>query len=65
MYVNALASTLRSKRFWVWQIGGALIYAIPVLIRVATGNVLLPVLSLLEHHGSTTTFLETWWRRFW
>jgi hypothetical protein len=48
MYRSALASTLRSKRFWIWQICGAFIYAVPVLIRVATGNVVLPVLSLLE-----------------
>ncbi len=40
--------TLRSRRFWVWQIAGAFIYAIPVIIRLATGNVVLPVLSLLE-----------------
>lgn len=47
MYLKAIASTLRSKRFWVWQIGGAIIYAIPVAIRLATGNVILPILSLL------------------
>lgn len=48
MYWTALKSTLRSKRFWTWQICGAFIYAVPVLIRVITGNVLLPILSLLE-----------------
>jgi|YelNatPaOPRAMG01_1025707.scaffolds.fasta_scaffold116450_2 hypothetical protein len=48
MYRRALASTLRSKRFWIWQIGGACIYAIPALIRLATGNVVIPGLSLLE-----------------
>ncbi len=48
MSLHAIASTLRSRRFWVWQIGGATIYAIPVLIRLATGNVVLPILSLLE-----------------
>ncbi len=47
MYRRAIASTLRSRRFWVWQIGGVIIYAVPVLIRLATGNVLLPGLSLL------------------
>jgi hypothetical protein len=46
MYLKAIASTLRSRRFWVWQIGGAIIYAVPALIRLATGNVLLPVLGL-------------------
>lgn len=48
MYLHALASTLQSRRFWVWQICGAIIYAIPALIRLATGNVVLPILGLLE-----------------
>ncbi len=45
MYLSALADTLKSRRFWVWQTCGAIIYAVPVLIRLATGDVLLPVLS--------------------
>jgi hypothetical protein len=45
---RAIGATLRSKRFWVWQISGAIIYGIPVAIRFATGNVQLPILSLLE-----------------
>jgi hypothetical protein len=45
---SAVKATLRSKRFWVWQIGGAIIYGIPVVIRFVTGNVKLPILSLLE-----------------
>ncbi|MGO8806324.1 MAG: hypothetical protein ACLQO7_06920 [Candidatus Bathyarchaeia archaeon] len=36
---------LRSRRFWVWGICGAAIYAIPATIRIATGSVVLPVLS--------------------
>lgn len=44
----ALANTLSSKRFWAWQIGGAIIYLIPALIRLTSGNVALPVLSLFE-----------------
>jgi len=48
MFRSALANTLKSKRFWLWQIGGALIYAIPAMIRLATGNVVLPILGLLE-----------------
>src|SRR3990172_7649645 len=44
---SAIASTLRSRRFWVWQVAGAFIYGIPVLVRVMTGSVYLPVLSLL------------------
>ncbi len=48
MRFAALVHTLRTRRFWVWQIGGAIIYAIPVAIRLATGSVVLPFLSLLE-----------------
>ena len=42
---EAFARTLRSRRFWVWQIGGAVIYAIPVLIRYASGDVVIPILN--------------------
>ena len=45
---SAFANLFRSRRFWVWEIGGLIIYAIPVTIRLATGHVILPVLSLLE-----------------
>jgi hypothetical protein len=45
---RAIVSTLRSRRFWVWQIVGVIIYGIPVAIRYATGNVQLPILSLLK-----------------
>lgn len=47
MYLKAIADTLKSRRFWVWQLGGAVIYAIPAAIRLATGSVLLPVLGLV------------------
>jgi hypothetical protein len=45
---SAVKATLKSKRFWVWQIGGAIIYGVPAAIRFATGSVYLPILSLLE-----------------
>ena len=45
MYFAAFKSMLRSRRFWVWGICGVVIYAIPATIRIATGNVILPVLS--------------------
>jgi hypothetical protein len=45
---RAIGATLRSKRFWVWEVGGAILYGIPVAIRFATGNVQLPILSLLK-----------------
>jgi len=44
----ALGNTLRNKRFWTWQICGAIIYAIPAAIRFATGSVYLPILGLFE-----------------
>ena len=42
---EAFARTLRRRRFWVWQISGAVIYAIPVVIRYATGDVVIPILN--------------------
>ena len=45
MYFEAFKNLLRSRRFWVWGICGAAIYAVPAAIRLATGNVILPVLS--------------------
>ncbi len=45
MYFEAFKKMLRSRRFWVWGICGAAIYAIPATIRIATGSVVLPVLS--------------------
>ena len=45
---RTIGATLRSKRFWIWQLGGVIIYGIPAAIRFVTGNVQLPVLSLLE-----------------
>ena len=46
MYLRAVANTLRSRRFWIWQLGGAFIYSIPATIRITTGNVHLPILSM-------------------
>src|SRR5271157_2282446 len=46
MYLQAFKNMLRSRRFWVWGICGAVIYAVPAAIRIATGSVILPVLSL-------------------
>src|SRR3990170_4410595 len=42
---EAFARTLRSRRFWIWQIGGAVIYAVPVVIRYTTGDVVIPILN--------------------
>jgi hypothetical protein len=45
MTISAVTGVLKSRRFWVWQICGIIIYALPVTIRLSTGNVILPVLS--------------------
>lgn len=43
--INAILQTLKDKRFWLWQISGAIIYGIPVAIRFLTGNVSIPLLN--------------------
>jgi hypothetical protein len=48
MYLNAVAMMLRSRRFWVWQLAGIAIYAMPAVVRFATGSVYLPVLGLFK-----------------
>lgn len=42
---RAIVATLRSRRFWAWELGGAIIYAIPVAIRYVTGTVEIPILN--------------------
>jgi hypothetical protein len=42
---DAFVAMLRSRRFWVWELGGALIYALPVLVRYATGSNEIPILN--------------------
>ena len=46
MHWKAITRTIRNRRFWIWQVGGALIYAVPATIRLATGNIHLPILSV-------------------
>ena len=46
MIRNAISKSLRNRRFWVWQIGAILIYATPATIRITTGNIHLPILSM-------------------
>ena len=46
MIRNAISRSLRNRRFWVWQIGTILIYATPATIRITTGNIHLPILSM-------------------
>ncbi len=47
MHLRNIASVLRCRRFWVWEIGGAVIYAVPAAIRLAIGSSVLPLFSLL------------------
>jgi hypothetical protein len=42
---RASVCTLRSKRFWVWEVGGAILYSMPVAIRYVTGDVAIPILN--------------------
>jgi hypothetical protein len=43
---RAIADTLRSKRFWEWEVGSAILYSIPATIRFVTKSVYIPILSL-------------------
>ncbi len=43
--LSALGSTFRSRKFWLWQIAGVIIYGIPAAIRFATGSVSIPILN--------------------
>lgn len=43
---SAIMRTLKSKRFWTWQLGGAVLYGIPAAIRFITGSYYIPILSL-------------------
>ncbi|HKZ87918.1 MAG TPA: hypothetical protein VJ066_02015 [Candidatus Bathyarchaeia archaeon] len=42
---RALVDTLRSRRFWKWEIGGLVLYGIPATIRFITRNSYIPILS--------------------
>jgi hypothetical protein len=42
---SAALATITSKRVWLWEIAGSIIYLIPVAIRFATGNIAIPVLN--------------------
>lgn len=46
MLRNAILKSLLNRRFWVWQISAVLIYATPATIRITTGNIHLPILSM-------------------
>ena len=42
---KAAIATVRSKRFWLWEVAGAVLYCIPVAIRFATKTVSIPILN--------------------
>jgi hypothetical protein len=43
---RAIAKTLKNKRFWKWELGGAILYGIPAAIRFITKNPIIPILNL-------------------
>src|SRR4030042_2944924 len=43
---KAIANTLKSERFWKWEIGGAILYGIPAAIRFITKSPTIPILNL-------------------
>ena len=42
---QAAKFTLKSKRFWTWQLSGIMLYCIPVAIRFTTGSYYIPILT--------------------
>ncbi|MCW4017291.1 MAG: hypothetical protein NWF00_01190 [Candidatus Bathyarchaeota archaeon] len=42
---SAATATLKSRRFWIWQLAGVVIYAIPAAIRFSTGSIVIPFLN--------------------
>ena len=42
---SAIKATLRSKRFWVWELAGIVIYGLPVAYRFLMGTVEIPLLN--------------------
>ncbi len=47
--IVAAAGLLKSKRFWLWEIAGLIIYAVPAAIRFATADVVIPILNFPGH----------------
>jgi len=44
-FTRATVGLLKSKRFWLWEIAGIIIYTIPVAVRFATKSVTIPLLN--------------------
>jgi hypothetical protein len=42
---GAAVATVRSRRFWLWEIAGFIIYGMPVVIRFAIKSVSIPFLN--------------------
>ena len=43
--LGAVTATLRSREFWIWQLAGVIIYALPVVYRFLMGKVEIPFLN--------------------
>lgn len=50
--------TLKSKRFWKWEVGSAAIYGIPVAIRFITKNPVIPILNAPDPYTCNVNILE-------
>jgi hypothetical protein len=46
---KATVCTLKSRRLWLWELAGIIIYGIPVIIRFATNNIIIPWLNFPGH----------------
>ena len=43
--LDAARKTLKSRRFWKWELGSMALYALPVAIRTVTRNPVIPILD--------------------
>ena len=46
---GAVIATLKSRRFWLWQIAGVVIYSLPVVYRLTTKSIAIPFLNFPGH----------------
>jgi hypothetical protein len=57
----AIEAMLRNRRFWLWEVVGMLVYAIPVAVRFATKSIVIPILNFPGYwigHFIPGNFLE-------
>ncbi len=44
-FIRAIVATSKSKRFWLWEIAGAVLYGVPAIVRFVTGTAVIPILN--------------------